>query len=208
MSILWKKVVVGSFMSNSYIILDPETGQGIIVDPGAEGKRILKTTQEMGIKEILSVINTHGHIDHIGANHEVVLNNVDLLVHREDEMLLRDPALNLSLLLEEPYISPEPSRLVEEGETVSVGDHHFRILHLPGHTPGSIALFGEGLLIVGDTLFVDGVGRTDFPGGSYRELIDSIRNKILPLPEDTIVLPGHGDHGKLGYIKRVNPFLK
>lgn len=208
MALRWERMVVGPFLSNSYVLLDMETGEGIIIDPGAEGKKILKVAEDIGVIRLLYVVNTHGHIDHIGANHEVILNETRLLIHRKDASMLKAPYLNLSIFLEKSYVSPEPSKLLEEGDLISVGRYEFSVIHLPGHTPGSIALYGEGLLFVGDTLFVDGVGRTDFPGGSEKDLFNSIHKKILPLPNNILVLPGHGDYGELGYIKTHNPFLR
>jgi glyoxylase-like metal-dependent hydrolase (beta-lactamase superfamily II) len=186
--LLIKTIQVGELQTNCYIVADKDKHQGIIVDPGADADIIKKEISILSVS-ISAIINTHGHIDHTGANSGF---DYPVWIHRLDADCLTDSNLNLSYFLGLSLKSKRPSRLLEDGDIIDVGSIAFRCIHTPGHTPGSICLYTEGCLFSGDTLFHLGVGRTDLPGGSQERLEDSIRNKILVLPKNTIVYPGHG----------------
>lgn len=202
-------VVVGPLGVNCFILGCEETKEGVVVDPGADAGRILDRVRALGLT-IRTVINTHGHFDHVGGNKEVLeATGARLMIHRDDVHFLSraaDVAANYGLTTEN---SPPPDELLEEGVTVTFGKHTLKVLHTPGHTPGGCCLLleGEGKVITGDTLFAESVGRTDFPGSSHEALITSIRTKLLPLPDETQVFPGHGEASSIGREKRYNPYL-
>ena len=189
-----KSLVVGMYGTNCYIVGAESTKEGMIIDPGDEAAEILRSVRELKLKIKLIVI-THGHEDHIGALEEVKrATGAVLAIHQNDAVDLPD-GLRAEILL-------------KGGETLQVGDLRFLVLHTPGHSPGGICLYGHGVLFCGDTLFHYSVGRTDFPGGNARQLLDSIATKLLVLPENTIVYPGHESFTTIGEEKRNNPFLR
>jgi glyoxylase-like metal-dependent hydrolase (beta-lactamase superfamily II) len=202
-----EQVVVGSVATNCYVVVDESEKIGAIVDPGDEPARIMSVVSELGV-EIVYLINTHGHVDHIGANQAVKSRTgVPLMIHSADVVMLTSPAKNLSTLMGIEIVSPPADRALEEGDTIMFGNVRLEVVHTPGHSPGSICLFGDGVVFSGDTLFFDSIGRTDFPGSSYEEIISSIRDVLVPLPDGVTVYPGHGPFGKMGEIRVVNPFL-
>lgn len=194
----YKLVIVGGLETNCYLVYCPGTKECAVVDPGAEPDKIIPFIAEAELRPVL-LINTHGHIDHIGANRDIKDKyHVPLLIHAGDKDLLgKMQNLELSLFLG-AQDSPPADRLLADGEEIAIGNGRLRVLHTPGHTPGSICLLGDGFLLSGDTLFFEGVGRTDLPGGSQRQIEASIRNKLMVLPEDTVVLPGHGPLTTIG----------
>lgn len=202
-----KCLAVGVISSNCYLVWCEETKEAMVIDPGGEGKRILNEVAQEGL-QVKYIVNTHGHIDHIAAN-AVVKDGTDakLVIHAEDVPLLSDPESNLSLYMGRKYCSPPADLIIGEGDELTVGKLVFSVLHTPGHTKGSISLKGDGVIFSGDTLFKDSVGRTDFPGGSYSELVASIKNKILPCGDQVIVYPGHGPVTTVGYERVHNPFF-
>lgn len=203
-----QKIVVGELEVNCYIIAERKGGRGIVIDPGDEGRTILDIVNENHL-QLVYVIATHAHIDHIG-DVEVIQqgSGAQFLLHSLDAPFLKDPGLNLSLMVENQRTFPPPQRLVEDGEILKVGDLEIEILHTPGHTPGSISLKINKCIFTGDTLFAGGVGRTDFLGGDFETLQRSIREKLFTLPQDMRVLPGHGPESTVGKEKRNNPFIK
>ena len=204
--------VVGPLATNCYIVICERTGESLIIDPGfseKEAKNILKEVARCGFK-VKQILNTHGHVDHISGNGILKkLTGADILIHKDDASMLTDPSRNLSYMLGYSIISPEADRLVKDGETVKVGDLKFTVIHNPGHTKGSISLFSEEEKVVftGDALFAGSIGRTDLPGSSFEEMMHSLRDKLMGLPEETVVYPGHGGKTTIGREKRVNPFL-
>lgn len=205
-NLLLEKLEVGPFVANCYLVGCPETKEAVIIDPGAEGKRIIKRVRELGL-EIKYIINTHGHIDHVGANAEVRdAFNVPVLVHEADAPLLSSPQASMALFMNKAKIIP-PDRTLKEGDLLEVGTLTVKVLETPGHTPGGISLDINGVLFTGDTLFAGSIGRTDFPGGSYRQLINSITQKLLVYDDDTQVFPGHGPSTTIGDERLYNPFL-
>jgi len=201
-------LTVGTIQTNCYVVGCPETLEGMIVDPGGDPARILAAVKEMGLT-IKYVVNTHAHFDHVGANLEVVEATGATLVAHPDEVpiLKMGGGARLFGLLSNP--SPEPGLLVREGDTLQVGQLSFQVMHTPGHSPGHIVLYEaqHGVLFDGDVLFRLGIGRSDLPGGNHATLMRNIREKILPLPDETVVYSGHGPATTVGEEKRFNPWL-
>ena len=203
----YKLAVVGPLDTNCYLVHCSETLECAVVDPGAEADRIFPLILEFGLKPVY-ILNTHGHIDHIGANRDVKDKfGIPLAIHSLDGPLLEMvQQFELSFFLGAKE-SPPADFLLQDGDSIAIGKSALRVIHTPGHTPGSVSLLGDGILFSGDTLFNGGVGRTDLPGGSTRDLEQSIREQILTLPPETIVLPGHGPWTTVGEEKESNPFL-
>ncbi|HBG21819.1 MAG TPA: MBL fold metallo-hydrolase [Peptococcaceae bacterium] len=200
-------LAVGAMASNCYLVCCEDTKEAMVIDPGAEGKRILDEVDKKGLT-VKYIVNTHGHMDHIAANTMIKeATDAKLAIHVEDLPLLSDPKLNLSQYMGRQYSSPKADLFLCDGEELTVGKDVLSVLHTPGHTRGGISLKGTGVIFVGDTLFAGSVGRTDFPGGSYAELIASIKNKILPCGDEFIVYPGHGPATTVGSERANNPFL-
>jgi hydroxyacylglutathione hydrolase len=206
-----KMLVVGPLASNCYIVGSSSIKEGMIIDPGAEAGTILRTVQQMGLSISLIVV-THAHIDHIDALSAVKeRTNAQFAIHEAEKELLSTPppmSVVASLGLSPFKSAPQPDRLLKDGDRIDVGDLHFEVLHTPGHSPGGICLSGHGVVFSGDTLFNFGIGRTDFPGGSHERLMKSIREKLMVLPDETIVYPGHGPSTTVGDERRGNPFLQ
>lgn len=200
-------VVVGPLMVNCYILGCEETREGIVIDPGGDADRILSVVAKHDLK-IVSLINTHGHFDHVGANQALMKSlGVGLVVHELDAPMLDradDTAQKYGL---RAVNSPAPTGFLRDGDLISFGKYNLTVLHTPGHTLGGCSLYGEGMVFTGDTLFADSVGRTDFPGGSSVALGKSIREKLLTLPDATIVYPGHGPITTIDHERRHNPYL-
>ena len=198
---------VGPLQTNCYIVGCEETKEGAIIDPGGDAKRILAEVERVGLKTKY-VINTHGHFDHTLANKEVVeATGAPLAIHSADAPMLTQGggALFFGILRK---ASPPADMMLEEGQVLTLGNIELRVLHAPGHSPGSICLYNEeeGVLFDGDVLFNMGMGRYDLPGGNYRVLMNSIQ-RLLALPDDTTVYPGHGPATTIGRERRSNPFL-
>ncbi|MEN6464916.1 MAG: MBL fold metallo-hydrolase [Syntrophaceae bacterium] len=206
-----KQMQVGGMAVFAYLIGCPETGEGLVVDPAAGIDQIIAEAKANKIN-IRYIVNTHGHVDHISGNADMKnRTNAEIIVHSEDAgMLTSTPGMVLRMFGAKP--SPPADRTVKDGDTIQVGNVNLKVLHTPGHTPGGMCLFVDGHVITGDTLFVGGVGRTDLPGGSWRVLLKSIQEKLLCLPDETMVLPGH-NYGStrtstIGKEKKMNAFLR
>ncbi len=185
-----KTICVGPLGTNCYLVADKETGQAIIIDPGSDADVIKKQVLNLKLS-VIAIVNTHGHIDHIGANPEF---DYPVWIHKDDAQCLTDSDSNLSYsFLGSFFRSRKPSKILEDEDIISVGSINLKCIHTPGHTPGSMCLYTEGSLFSGDTLFNGGVGRTDLLGGSQKQLEISIRKKLFILPGQTIVWPGHGE---------------
>jgi len=165
-----------------------------IIDPGGDPDIIKKALESRGLNAKF-IINTHGHADHIGANQYF---NLPVYIHKEDADFLTSPMKNLSMVFGWPLKSPAASRLLNEGDTIKIGGITLKVLHTPGHTPGGISLLTENIAFTGDTLFADGVGRTDFQYSDEAALFKAIKEKLLTLPDDTIIYPGHGPSSTIG----------
>jgi glyoxylase-like metal-dependent hydrolase (beta-lactamase superfamily II) len=205
-----KQLTVGSMGVCCYIIGCEKTKRGAIVDPGGGEKTILATVKDMGLG-IDYIIATHGHPDHVCGNRIIQeATGAKIVMHEEDAAFFfkKEVQSYFSMLGLEP--SPPVDVTVKDGESITIGEEELRVIHTPGHTPGGICLYNPPDLITGDTLFVGGIGRTDFPGGSHQQLIDSILGRLMILPEETIVWPGHGYGGSrstLGEEKSENPYI-
>jgi len=205
-----KMLVVGPFATNCYIVGSSSTKQGMIIDPGAEAETILGTVQQMGLSISLIVI-THAHMDHVGALRAVQeKTNAQFAVHEAEKgFVFSAPMRMLTSVGLTPFKSPpKPDRLLKDGDHIDIGDLHFEVLYTPGHSSGGISLAGHGVVFSGDTLFNFGIGRTDFPGCSHERLMKSIREKLMVLPDETIVYPGHGPATTIGNEREWNPFLR
>ena len=201
-----KLLVVGPLASNCYIVGDEATNEGVIVDPADEAEIILQSVAEFGLT-IRSIILTHGHPDHIAALKEVKeATGAEIAVHTSDSEYHRQQALALTFGFRCPSLPP-PDRLLKDGDSLDIGELHFKVIHTPGHTPGGICLLGHGVLFSGDTLFNYGIGRYDLPGGDYAQLMNSLQATLMALPDETIVYPGHGPKTTIGAERRDNPFL-
>ena len=206
---LFETIVVGPLGVNCFILGDKQSKEGVVVDPGADCEMILDSVARFGIK-VTYVINTHGHFDHVGCNRQLKeRTGAELLIHQGDQALLSmasRSAQKYGLTVED---SPVPSRHLTDGMTIEFGRRRIEVLHTPGHTQGGCCLYlaNEKLLITGDTLFAESVGRTDLPGGDHEQLISSIKAKLMPLPDETIVWPGHGPSSTIGTERRRNPYI-
>ncbi len=206
-----KTLVVGPFASNCFIVGSETTGEGLIIDPGADAPNILNTVRGLRLSIVL-IVATHNHIDHVGALRSVKdATGAKYAVHEADSreampmMFGRMMGLMLGSSLRAP---PKPDRLLKDGDIIEIGDLKFEVLYTPGHTPGGISLLCDGVVFSGDTLFNFGIGRTDLAGGDYGKLMDSIMAKLMVLPDSTIVYPGHGPETTIGAERKGNPFLR
>ena len=197
---------VGPYAANTYIVGDEATKEGMIIDPGAQAGHIVKRAKDHGL-DIKLIVITHTHPDHIGAVKAVKeATKAAVCVHADEAGVLSSPPPR-------PYGSGESlaaaaDRLLKGGDTVKVGGLSFLVLHTPGHSPGGICLYGEGVVFTGDTLFNSSIGRSDFPGGSHQQLLLNIHTKLMVLPDKTPVYPGHGPASTIGFERQSNPFLR
>ncbi len=200
-------LVVGDLMVNCYLVLWKATGDIAVIDPGDEPERILKRVEELRGR-VGIIVNTHGHGDHIGGNRTLAkMTGVKIAIGRADAGMLPDAELNLSQAYGMVVTSPLAGILLKEGDTVVVGGGVLKVLETPGHTKGGITLVADGFAVVGDLIFQGSIGRTDFPGGSFEVLMNSINQKVLPLGDKTVLLPGHEDQTTVGLERLYNPFL-
>jgi glyoxylase-like metal-dependent hydrolase (beta-lactamase superfamily II) len=202
-------IVVGAFQENCWVIGNRRTGEAICVDPGDEPDEILAMAKDMGVA-IKYIANSHAHIDHIlgvGAVREAT--GAKFLLHPGDLELARNTANAarswLRLQIPNP---PDPDAFLADGDAIDVDGLKLRVIHTPGHTPGSVSFYANGVLFAGDTLFAGSIGRTDLPGGDYDEEMASIVGRLLVLPDDTIVLPGHMDQTTIGHERQRNPYVR
>lgn len=206
-----KKLEVGSFLSNCFIVGSKETRKGMIIDPGADADLILNTVRKLGLSIVL-IVATHIHIDHVSALVQVKeATQADYVAHEAEDFLRNSPEFNRSLrsiMGGLPGSIPKPDRLVRDGDVIEVGNLQFTVLHTPGHSPEGICLQGQGVVFCGDTLFNLSIGRTDFPGCSHTQLMNSINTRLMNLPDETKVFCGHGPETTIGFERQRNPFVR
>ena len=201
-------IVVGVFRENCYVVASPKTKEAIVIDPGDEPERVLELARDMGV-HIKLIANSHAHIDHIlGVRGIQEQTSAPFLIHASEVPVLQAGSQGMARWLgraDEPL--PVPNAFMAEGDTVSVAGLDLKAIHTPGHTPGSVSYYVNGLLFSGDTLFRGSIGRTDFPGGSSQQIMQSIISKLLVLPDETIVLPGHELETTIREERSTNPFI-
>jgi glyoxylase-like metal-dependent hydrolase (beta-lactamase superfamily II) len=194
-------------MANCFILGCEETLEAAVIDPGDEADRILFALAESNLTTKL-IINTHGHFDHVGANKRLnEITGAPILIHPLDKPMLSQLANSAAAWGMKADNSPAPDRELQEGDEVTFGKMTLKVLHTPGHTPGGISLYTDNEVFVGDTLFAGSIGRTDFPGGSFETLRESIQQKLFKLSDDLKVYPGHNQTTTIGMEKRNNPFV-
>ena len=203
-----RSFVVGPIDVNCYVVQDTETKQGMIIDPGGNGEAVWQYIRQASI-DVQSIVNTHAHGDHIGAVDFLrEKTGADFCIHEDDADMLLDARKNLSAFMGFTLVTKPADIFLHDGETVSFGQLSFRVIHTPGHSAGGICLYGERVLFSGDSLFAESIGRCDFPGASSEQLIQALQEKIMVLPEDTCVYPGHGPATTVGWEQAHNPYLQ
>jgi glyoxylase-like metal-dependent hydrolase (beta-lactamase superfamily II) len=201
-------IVVGVFAENCWIIGSRKTREGIVIDPGDQPQEILALAKDMGLN-IKVIANSHAHLDHVlGVRGVQEATGAKFLLHPQELEIARGAAQAAAGLLGQPVEPPpEPDALLADGDEVEVAGVKLKVIHTPGHTPGSLSFYSDGMLFSGDTLFRGSIGRTDLQGGDYRQEMSSIVDRLLTLPDDTIVLPGHMQETKIGIERQANPFV-
>jgi glyoxylase-like metal-dependent hydrolase (beta-lactamase superfamily II) len=198
-------LAVGDYQSNCYIYASETGKKGVVIDPGDEADTIIGRIEKLGLA-IPYIILTHGHPDHTAALKQVrEATGAKIAVHAADVSVLKDKLLHTMLGFRHTDIVPDI--LLSDGDIIRTDGLELKVIHTPGHTPGGICLAGEGSVFTGDTLFMTGIGRTDLPGGNAEKLLDSIHHRLLTLPDETVIYPGHGPASTIGEERRSNPFL-
>ncbi len=204
---IFEAMAVGSYYANCYIVGSGSTNEAAIIDPGADFNRIDNKIRELGLSPKI-IILTHAHGDHIGAVMDIVEKYGALVyIHKDDASALKDGNKNFSKVLTGKGMSIIPDVELEDKDEIKLGDLTFEIIHTPGHTKGGICIKVGNIMMTGDTLFNKSIGRTDFPGGSFDEIIKSIQEKIFKYDDDTIIYPGHNSPSTIKSEKLGNPFV-
>jgi hydroxyacylglutathione hydrolase len=200
-------LTVGALETNCYILGDEKTKQAVVIDPGGDFEIIEDHLKKLKLKAQY-IILTHGHVDHIGALGELKeATQAKILIHSKDSAMLYDPNQNLSIFSGDRIIPIKADKLLEEGDIIQCGGIKLEVLHTPGHTPGGISLLTDKMIFTGDSLFCGSIGRTDFPGSSFQNLIQSIKDKLLSKDDDFAIYPGHGPSSTIGEERKNNPLL-
>ena len=201
----YQRFIMGNLFTNCYLVWSDRTAG--VIDPGGPVTELIRLIRERGLS-LQWIVNTHGHADHIMGNAELRREfGAPLLIHAADRPMLSSPDANLSSMLGDGFVSPDADRTLKHGDRLALGGEQLTVLETPGHTPGGISLVAPGLVFSGDALFLESIGRTDFPGGDRRQLVNSIRTHLLTLLPETVVLPGHDAPTTIGYEARFNPYL-
>lgn len=206
MSVAIKRLPVGALEGNCYIVYNEDSREAMIIDPGDEPDRIMDLIRKDGIS-VKYIVCTHAHFDHVGAIPDLKQETGAKIIMHEDESQVYEAAKKMAAMWGF-YIEdmPKPDIFVQEGDHIELGDMKFEVMHTPGHSPGSMCLYGHGILFSGDTVFAGSIGRTDFPGGSLENMRKSFR-RIISLPEETEILSGHGPKTTVEREKRDNFFI-
>ena len=187
-----KKIMVGAFQANCYVLGHPESREGLVIDPGAEPLRIIQEITKSSLK-IIYILITHAHMDHVGGVGELRrITKAPVLVHA----------------LDVPGLGARPDGTLTDGQEITLGTYRIKVIHTPGHSPGGVCFQAPGAVFTGDTLFAGSIGRTDFPGGDHQGLIQGVVRKIFPLGDDLRIYPGHGPASTIGRERRTNPFFR
>lgn len=203
-----ERFAIGMFGTNCYLVIHEETHQAVVIDPADCPSYLIEHMKSEGLKPE-AILLTHGHFDHtMGIDGFLKEYAIPVYVHEDEEELMNQPQLNLSAAYSSGYTFGK-AEYIKEGQTLHLAGYDFEVIHTPGHTKGGCCYYvrSEGVLFSGDTLFQSSVGRTDFPGGSSSELVRSIREKLMLLPDDTHVYPGHMGETTIGYERTYNPFI-
>lgn len=196
----------GIFQANCYIIGDNDTREGAVIDPGGEPNDILEECKRLGI-DIKYILLTHGHGDHVAGVYKIKEETgAKILMHHEDKYLTDGATIDLIPILRNIRLF-DADEFIKDGDRIKIGNIEVEVIETPGHTPGSVSFKIGDMVVTGDALFQGSVGRTDFPKGSHEQLINSIKEKIITLPDNTKVYPGHGPSTTVGDEKKYNPFL-
>lgn len=207
MSLSFMRLVLGDLGTNCYIIGDPDSKEAFVIDPD-DGPAVVDTLKERGLT-CIGILLTHGHSDHIhGVQTLMDTYGAPVYIHERDLPCLYDPQVNLSVLHGRPVtITGGTIKTVKDGQHIGSGKMDFQVLETPGHTVGGVCYYMSPAVFVGDTLFRESVGRTDFPGGDFEALAQSIRIKLFTLPDQTMAYPGHGPETQIAFEKENNPYL-
>jgi hydroxyacylglutathione hydrolase len=202
-----RRLVVGSLSANCFIVGKKSVGEGMVVDPGGNSDSIWQAITETGL-DIKMIVLTHGHSDHIAALRDIQdKTGAAVVIHIEDADFLEghgSVSSQFGISYRTPY---PPERLLRDGDEINVGDMRFEVIHTPGHTPGSICLLTDFGVFTGDTIFRRGIGTTLMPGSSRPQLLNSIQKRLMTLPDDTVIYPGHGRETTIGAERRDNPYV-
>jgi len=199
---------VAPLMANCIIVGCKETKKAAVIDPGGDVDRILVALSEDQLT-VTKILNTHGHFDHVGGNQRLKeATGAPICIHTEDAFMLPHVSNNAAAFGMRAENSPEADERLNEGDLIQIGNLELKVIHTPGHSPGGVAFYTPDVVFVGDTLFAGSIGRTDFPGGSYDQLIASVKNKLFTLDDKTVVYTGHGPETTIGNEKRTNPFFQ
>ena len=200
-------LVLGPFMANCYIVGSEKTKEAMVIDPCADADKVVDTAKKQALR-ITTIIATHNHVDHIGAISDIRdITGGQFVSHGA----WRDPELTkrFARIMGPSFkMPPPPDMVVDDGDTIDIGDLSFKVIHTPGHSPDGISIYGHGVVFSGDTLFNLGIGRSDFDDSVHEDLMNSLMEKLMALPDETVVLSGHGPQTTIGHERRYNPFLR
>jgi len=206
--VIIKQMGVGPLMANCIIVGCTETKNAVVIDPGDDVDRILVSLSEEQLS-VTKILNTHGHFDHVGGNQRLKeVTGAPICIHDEDAPMLAHVSSSAAAFGMRVNNSPEADETLQDGDIIKFGNLELKVIHTPGHSPGGVSFYRPDVVFVGDTLFAGSIGRTDFPGGSYDQLIASVKNKLFTLDDKTIVYTGHGPETTIGDEKRTNPFFQ
>lgn len=202
-------LTVGPVSCKCAIVACPETGEAAIIDPGGDGDEVLAEVAKLGVSVKL-LLHTHGHFDHVLATGEVAkATGARIAIHRNDRVMYEGLPRQGRIFGFAADAPPAPDQILLGGETIAIGKLSAAVIHTPGHTPGSVGFYfaDDAILFAGDTLFAESIGRTDFEGGSYPDIVKSIQTKLYVLPPGTRVVPGHGGETTIAHEREHNPFI-